>query len=173
MSSKTLIKIVLIVFVAGSLAYAAFDEFGGGNGTDEAREDQSGGPAETAAGTEPGEAEEFPRYVAWYFYGTKRCRTCINIENFTTEAIEEYFADSIEAGELEMRAVNVEMPRHEHFIEDFELVNKSVVLAEYEDGRVVRWENLDRIWELAGDREAFKDYIRSETADFMMGGPVE
>ncbi|MFO7616170.1 MAG: hypothetical protein R6V75_02880, partial [Bacteroidales bacterium] len=44
-----------------------------------------------------------------------------------------------------MRVVNIDEPENRHFIQDFQLVTRSVVLAEYRDGEVVRYENLDQV----------------------------
>ena len=58
-------------------------------------------------------------------------------------------------------------PLNRHFIEDLQLVTRSVVLAEYRDGNVVRWKNLDRVWQLVRNQDAFTAYIRDETSAFL------
>jgi len=45
------------------------------------------------------------------------------------------------------------------------------VLSEYRGGEQVRWKNLDRVWEFAGDRDRFVKYIESETRGFL-GEPM-
>jgi len=41
------------------------------------------------------------------------------------------------------------------------------VLAEYREGKVVRWENLDKVWQLVRNKDRFVDYIQSETREFL------
>jgi len=41
------------------------------------------------------------------------------------------------------------------------------VLAEYRDGQVVRWENLDKVWQLVRSKDLFVDYVQNETREFL------
>jgi len=105
--------------------------------------------------------------VAYYFHGSFRCRTCRTIEAHSEEAIRSEFADEFGSGRLAWRVVNVEEPENEHFVKDFELVTRSLVLAEYRDGEVIRWENLKQVWQLVRDKEQFLEYVRSSTRKFL------
>jgi hypothetical protein len=108
--------------------------------------------------------------VAYYFHGNKRCSTCRKLEAYSAEAINGGFAAELESGGLEWRVVNTDDKENAHFITDFELVTKSVVLAEYRDGKVVRFKNLKLVWQLVGDEDGFVRYIRDETRDFLAEG---
>jgi hypothetical protein len=105
--------------------------------------------------------------VAYYFHGNLRCRTCRTIEAYSEEAIRSDFADEIASGRLAWRVVNVEEPENKHFVKDFDLVTRSLVLTEYEDGEVIRWANLKQVWELVRDKEQFLDYVHSSTREFL------
>jgi len=76
-------------------------------------------------------------------------------------------ADELGSGRLAWRVVNVEEPENEHFVKDFELVTRSLVLTEYEDGEVIHWENLKQVWQLVRDKEQFLDYVHSSTREFL------
>jgi len=121
----------------------------------------SAGETETVA-TEPDNG-----VVAYYFHGNKRCSTCRKLEAYSQEAIVGGFAAELSSGELEWRVVNVDDKANAHFTTDFELVTKSVVLAEYRDGKVVRFRNLKLVWQLVGDEDGFVRYVRDETRDFL------
>jgi hypothetical protein len=108
--------------------------------------------------------------VAYYFHGNKRCTTCRKLEAYSEEAITGGFASELESGELEWRVVNTDEKVNAHFVTDFELVTKSVVLVEYRDGEVVRFENLKLVWQLVGDQDGFLRYVRDETRDFLADG---
>ena len=108
--------------------------------------------------------------VAIYFHGNVRCATCRKIESYADEAVQLGFPEALEEGALAWRVVNVDEADNAHFIQDFQLVTRSVVLAEYSEGKVVRWENLDRVWQLVRSKERFVDYIQSETREFLGEG---
>ena len=65
--------------------------------------------------------------------------------------------------------VNVEVKGNEHFVKDYELYTKSVVLSETKNGKEVRWKNLDKVWTLLGDEAAFKKYVRDEVSAYLKG----
>jgi hypothetical protein len=108
-----------------------------------------------------------PRVIAYYFHGNTRCATCRKIEAYADEAIHQGFAEMLENGSLTWRVVNVDEPEHRHFIDDFQLVTRSVVLAEYDDDEIVRWKNLDKVWQLVRKKDAFVDYVQGETGEFL------
>jgi len=44
------------------------------------------------------------------------------------------------------------------------------VLVEYRDGKIVRWENLDKVWQLVRNKEQFFGYVEDETREFLGTG---
>jgi hypothetical protein len=105
--------------------------------------------------------------VAMYFHGNARCATCRKIESYADEAISQGFVDELESGRLTWRVVNIDESANKHFIEDFQLVTRSVVLVEYRDGKVLRWENLDKVWQLVRSKDKFVSYVDGETREFL------
>ena len=99
--------------------------------------------------------------------GGEGCATCKKIEAYADEAIHQGFGDQLAAGSLAWQVINLDEPENRHFIDDFELVTKTVVLAEYEGGAIVRWQKLDKVWQLVRSEDDFSDYIRAETAAFL------
>lgn len=108
-----------------------------------------------------------PRFIAYYFYTNKRCSSCTQIEQLAKEAVTTSFKDELTSGKLQWRGVNVEQEGNEHFIQDFELYSKSVVIAEYKDGKPVRWDNLKDVWQLFRDKPKFLDYVSGGIKTFM------
>lgn len=109
------------------------------------------------------------RYIVYYFHTTGRCATCVRIEKLAQAVVQNDFPQLTAAGKLQFRSVDVQDPVHRHFIRDYRLVTKSVVLVEEQDGRPVRWKNLSRIWELVWYQERYQTYVRTELAAFMEG----
>jgi hypothetical protein len=109
------------------------------------------------------------KVIAYYFHTTVRCTACTRIENLAREVVERDFTEQIKAGGLEWRAVNVQHAENQHFVRDFRLVTKSVVLVREADGRMVDWKNLDKIWELVRNQNRYQNYVRQELASFLGG----
>lgn len=107
-------------------------------------------------------ADSTTTIVAYYFHTTQRCANCLKIETYTYEAIEAGFADELQSGRLIWRMVNTDEREHEHYLTDYKLYTKSVIIAELRAGQQVRWKNLEKVWTLLRDKEKFQKYIRDE-----------
>lgn len=107
------------------------------------------------------------KVIAYYFHGSFRCYTCTNMEKFSREAIDANFKDALASGKLEFKAVNVEERGNEHFVNDYKLYTKSLILSLVKDGKEVKSKNLDKIWQLAGNKQRFIEYVTSEASAFM------
>lgn len=107
------------------------------------------------------------KVIAYYFYGDVRCATCRKIEAYTGEAIDSGFAAELKSGLLEWHAINTDSSQNEHFLEDYQLYTKSVILSDLHQGKETRWKNLDRIWTLTGDKSDFMKYIQEEVKIMM------
>lgn len=106
------------------------------------------------------------KLVVSYLHTTTRCFSCIQIEDFTSWAVHQDFAREIADGRLEWRVLNVDEPENSHFTKDYQLYTKSVILSWVEDGREVRWKNLERVWKLLDDQMKFQEYVVSEIRAF-------
>ncbi|MDO9528188.1 MAG: nitrophenyl compound nitroreductase subunit ArsF family protein [Syntrophales bacterium] len=109
------------------------------------------------------------KVVVYYFHGNYRCFSCTRIEQMTLIAVGEAFETEIKNGLLEMKTVNVENQKNRHFIEEYQLYTKSVIVSDRAGGKEVRWKNLQRIWELFRNDEVFKTYIQKEIATYLEG----
>ena len=107
------------------------------------------------------------KLIAYYFYTTRRCASCRKIEAYSGEAIKTAFADQLKSGRVEWRPLNTDDPVNSHFIEDYQLYTKSLILADLESGQQVRWKNLQKVWELLNDKQAFIEYVQSEINGFL------
>jgi len=122
------------------------------------------------SGSNPAHAESGPeeeKIIAYYFYGGVRCSSCVLLEKYTGDAMVKWFPDEINAGLVEYRPVDLEKSGNEHFVKDFNLYSKAVIVAETRDGRTIRWKNLDKVWTLLNDRDAFHQYVRGEVAAYL------
>ncbi len=101
--------------------------------------------------------------IVYYFYTTARCPSCHKIETYTKDAIHNTFADELKSGRMVWKMLNTDEAANEHFLADYKLITKSVVLANAKTGT---WKNLDKVWELLGNKDEFEKYIIEETRAF-------
>ena len=153
MTVRRTITHVLLAFVVVSIGYALWRGSSGDVAT----------PSEPAGSSAARRAD---RTDVFYFHGSVRCATCRTIEAFTREALEENYAGKLRDGNIVWRATNVESPEDRHYVDDFRLSSRTVVLADVRADTVTRWQALDQVWHLVGDKPAFIDYIRDEVAAF-------
>jgi hypothetical protein len=132
--------------------------------------------ADTVAAEEPVDstqaekpAEVTDKVIAYYFHGTRRCASCRKIEAYSTEAVETGFADDLKGGTLEWHVINIDEEANQHFIKDYQLYTKSVILSHMKDGKEIAWKNLDKVWTLLGSKDDFVTYVQAETRTFMSG----
>lgn len=109
-----------------------------------------------------------PQLVAFYFHGNKRCTSCNEIESLTRAA----YAKDIEANALAFRSINVDQSEHAHFVADFQLATRTVVLAEEAGGKITRYQRLDKCWELFDDPVSFTAYLLQNLGEFRSAKPA-
>ncbi len=107
------------------------------------------------------------RVIAYYFHTTYRCASCRAIEAFSHEAIEAAFADEIKDGRIVWKVVNVEVKGNEHFVKDYSLYTKSLVLVNDVRGKPAEWKNLEKVWQLLQDKPKFLRYVQDETRAYL------
>jgi hypothetical protein len=96
------------------------------------------------------------------FHGTRRCPSCMKIEAYSQEAVQTGFAEDLKAGKMEWLVINTDESPNEHYEKDYQLYTKSLILSRVENGKETKWKNLEKVWELLGDKEAFIKYVQDE-----------
>ena len=138
---KGAVRFILLAFVLASLAWMVVRE----NKTVKAQSE-----AEKAI------AIKADALVVYYFHGTRRCTTCMKMEELASQAVTANFADKLASGDVVFRSVNLEAPGNEHFVKDFDLITNTVVMQ-----RGDKVEKFDDIWDLAGTPDKFEMYIKA------------
>jgi hypothetical protein len=121
-------------------------------------------------GANAGRGKPALKVVAYYFHVSARCVTCRTIESYSKEAVERGYAKEIEEGRVEWRPVNVQLPQNRHYIRDYQLYTRSLVLVKYREGKQVEWRNLDRVWQLVRRKGDFLKYVQSNLAAYLGEG---
>lgn len=118
---------------------------------------------------EPALPPAAPRRVVWvtYFHTTTRCLSCYKIEALSEATVSATFAAALAKGDLVWRTINIDEPRNEHYVDDYQLFTKSVIVSEVVGRKEVRFKNLDLVWRLLGDEAAFARYVTDEVGAFL------
>lgn len=151
-TGKKYLTAVLLLFVFASLAFMFLRE------TREKTET-------TAVENQPASVVPAQKDVLtiFYFHGNMRCATCNQFEKLTQEVVQNQFADQVAAGKLVLKIINIDEPGNAHFVQDFQLTTKSVVLQK--NGQ---YKNIDRIWSLIRQSDDdFKIYVQNEIAGML------
>lgn len=117
--------------------------------------------------TQAAENANGAQVIAYYFHGDMRCRTCHKLEQYSKEAIETNFKDELKSGKLEFKVINVEDKGNQHYGKDYQLYTKSLILSLVKDGKETKWNNLNKIWDYAGNKQRFIDYVKNGVADLL------
>ena len=107
------------------------------------------------------------KLIAYYFHGSFRCPTCHKLEQYSKEVIEENFKEEIAKGVLEFKTINVEEKGNEHFVNDYQLYTKSLVISKVENGKETRYKKLEKIWEYVRDKKKFFKYVTNEIKAYL------
>ena len=114
------------------------------------------------------EIQPQPRHlVVTYFHTTFRCPTCHNIENYSKTAVHSNFENEMQSGKLVWRVINVDELENKHFIKDYQLYSKHLIVSEVKDGKEVRWKDLKDVWTHVRNEEKFENYVKTEISDWL------
>lgn len=103
----------------------------------------------------------------YYFHGNFRCFTCYKIEQYAKEAIETNFKEDLASGKMVFKAINVEEKGKEHFIDDYQLYTKSLIISLVKDGKEIKYKNLTKVWEYIRNKQMFFDYVKNEVTSYL------
>ena len=107
--------------------------------------------------TQPGVAPDVIQVT--YFSSDVRCATCVRIERLTHATVARHFAPELQSGRIGLRTVNLDGPGNEHFVRDYSLISKTVIVSDLARGQEVQWENLQQVWTKQKDEQAFEAYV--------------
>ena len=107
------------------------------------------------------------KVIAYYFHGTFRCATRQTIEKYSKEAIDHYFANELKNGKLEFKSLNVEEAENRHYIQDYQLFSKALVISLIKNGKEKSWKNLVDVWTHVRDKDKFFQYVKDEVEKFL------
>lgn len=102
------------------------------------------------------------KVIAYYFHGNRRCKSCLAIEEYSHNAIDSGFKDELTSGVLEFHVINRDEKENKHFTKDYQLYTSSLVLSKIENDKEVKWKNLEKVWQLKGNKNELIKYVQNE-----------
>jgi hypothetical protein len=189
MKLKKILTILLLAFVVGSVAYMVYREQKMESPQSKTSDNLVIAPQEQpvvedepvtatqssqdySTNIETNNIKQGAQLIVYYFHGDMRCPTCHKLETYAKEALDTYFANELASKDIIWKVVNVDKPENRHFIQDYKLVTKSVVLSEINDGKEVEWKNLEQIWQKVGDKGSYLQYVRESILEFLKGAEL-
>jgi len=112
---------------------------------------------QVAVTTQPGVTPDVIQVT--YFSSDVRCATCMRIERLTRATVEKNFAPEIASGLIVLQTINLDGPGNEHFVQDYQLISKTVIVSDRANGQEAGWENLQEVWAKQKDEPAFEAYV--------------
>lgn len=108
-----------------------------------------------------------PKIIAYYFHTTRRCATCLTIENYSKNVFEQYFTDRLQNKTLVFQSLNTDASENGHYIQDYELYANSLVISLHKNNEQIKWKNLTDVWTYVRNKESFDQYVKSEVEKFI------
>ncbi|HSP44116.1 MAG TPA: nitrophenyl compound nitroreductase subunit ArsF family protein [Luteolibacter sp.] len=159
MNPKQIARIVLLAIVVGSVAVWAGKEFRKSKAYSEI--------AEKSPAAEQFPAIDGPQVVMTYFLLGKRCTTCRILEAFTKATAEQDFADELASHRLVFRVIDTEQPAHRHYLKDYQLTTKTVIISRRLDGKETEWKDMEKVWDLVDEETAFRAYLGEQIREYL------
>ena len=166
MNTKRLVYRILIAFVLMSVGYLGFRSVRAAKDWHPPTSVQAATPEPKEPTTASARADD-SKIIAYYFHVNVRCTTCRMIEAYSKEVIHQRFAKEIASGRVEWRLVNIQTPENRHFVQDYQLFTKSLVLVLNKGGQQKEYKVLNDTWELVGDKAAMQGYVEKEVRNYL------
>lgn len=112
------------------------------------------------------QAMDHAEFTIYFFEGNTPCSVCDKIRTMTKEILND--PEGPLAG-FSLREINVDTPGNERYVLDLGLYSTSVVLALESGEKIIRFKNLEDVWDLAEDRQNFREYMTREVRLFVEG----
>lgn len=100
--------------------------------------------------------------IAYYFHPKFRCPTCTMIEAMAKQTVEEKYAKEIASDRIVWIPINIDEPENRDFVKTFSLQTSTLVIAEMESDKIIRWKKLEDVWNLVNNRDKFTEYVTNE-----------
>ena len=172
---KAIITVVLSLFILLGIAYAVINELKAKKEAQaaaqavKAQETVQAQQAQVQAlqETQVKGKKQKASVVIYYLHATARCSNCFKIETYSKQAVEKYFAKELASNRVVYKTINFDDGVNRHFIEDYKLTTKSLVVTLVKNNREVKYKVLQGVWNYLNDEAAFHEYVKNEVNSYL------
>lgn len=100
------------------------------------------------------------------FHATRRCTTCMAIGRLAGETVDEYFQPERQAGRVEFREINIDLPENKELAKKFQASGSSLFINAVYNGRDNISEDI-MVWRLTTNETQFKNYLKNKISNFL------
>jgi hypothetical protein len=161
MQARSALRVLLLLVVVGSLVAFGIKRAKGPGGPV-----QGAAASETSTDTVPADVQ----VLVTYFTTDVRCTSCRTIEELSRRAIEEGFPQELASGAVAFRVINTDLPEHAHFVDEYGLTNKTVIVSHRREGRELEYTDRQDVWLLLDEPEPFYAYVREPVRAYLAQG---
>jgi thiol-disulfide isomerase/thioredoxin len=109
------------------------------------------------------------RVVVMYFHRTQRCPTCLKMGSYTEEAVKTAFSRELKAAKVAFHTIDFQDERNAAYTKGYAVAGPTLIVAKVSGKKVVEYKNLDEMWSLVADKEAFLGYVRASVKEYLEG----
>jgi hypothetical protein len=162
MNTKKIVSRLLLAFVAVALLVATADVTGLKQKLTASSPDPAVAQADNSATSNESDHPNDARYAAIFYHAKHRCDTCVKIEEYAHAALE----PAIKNGELAWEISEYTAPENREVVRSMDVMTSTVVLTERENGKIVRFKNLEDVWLHTNHPDRFAAYITDSWKSF-------
>lgn len=107
------------------------------------------------------------KVIVYYFHTNYRCASCLKIEQYSSQALRSGFPKEMKEGKIVWKVINAEEAQNKHFIKDYQLYTKSLVIVKIKNGKQSEWKNLTKVWELLYNKNKVAAYVQDEIRNYL------
>jgi len=111
--------------------------------------------------------EKNVRIDVMYFHTTVRCESCLKIEEHIFNTIKDVFEKEQKDNLITVKSIDFWEEGNEHFEKAYKFDTQTLILSKKVNGKEVKWKNLDKIFDYAGNYLHFQKYLKEEIESFM------
>ncbi len=102
-----------------------------------------------------------------YFHGPTRCEGCILLESYISESVSLLYPKELKSGDYTFSSLDFLEEQNADFEKLYKIESQTLIISKIEDGKEVKWVELDKIWDYSNNFKKFKKYISVEMKKFL------
>ena len=124
-------------------------------------------PKDRAAASKDRAEAPKDRVAVMYFHRTQRCPTCLKMGSYTEEAVKTGFVRELKTAKVAFHYIDFQNEKNAAYTKGYGVTGPTLIVAKISGRKVLEYKNLDEIWSLVADKEAFVGYVQSNVGVYL------